>query len=86
MIFEQADSYSEVGQDPVGFYQIIVKRAFYKGMTAEALKFLLKLVGENFVKPGIGVHGYFSVIHAELSTIASRKLALETAEAWCQLI
>ena len=80
MMFEQEDCYAEVGQDPLGFYQIIVKRVVHKGVTAEGLIYLLKLVSENFMPPGIGVHAYFSVIHAELSTIANRKLALETAE------
>lgn len=74
------DVYHSLGLDVLEFYQTIVKRAFHKGATAEAIRYSLNLVIEQYTHPSYSTNPYLEIILAELSGIASRKLALETAE------
>lgn len=74
------DAYHSLGLDTLEFYEMIVKRAFHKGATAEAIRYSLNLVIEKHTHPSYTMNPYLAIILEELSGIASRKLALETAE------
>ena len=78
--FMVEDVYRSLGLEMLDLYQMIVKRAFHKGTTAESIQYSLNLVIEQYRHPSYSMDPYLSIILAELSDIASRKLALETAE------